>query len=145
MTTEQRAKQMRKALQLFAQTLTDENQMIEIASIYPIWKAGHTYIAGDVIQYGEAADDNVQLYSVVQDHTSQAHQPPDAPGMLAIYRPIVKSHSGTIDDPIPWIYGMDCYNGKYYTYNEHEYLCKSDMPACVWAPDSGIWQWELVA
>ena len=50
------------------------------------------------------------------------------------------------EDPIPWVYGMDCTNGLYYTYEGTLYLCKSDMKPCVWAPGSpGLWQWEAVS
>lgn len=42
--------------------------------------------------------------------------------------------------------GMDVYSWKYYFYNNHLYLAKSDMTACGWPPDTeGLWQWELVS
>ena len=65
--------------------------------------------------------------------------------MLAVYRPIDREHAGTLADPIPWVYGMDCYSGKYYVHGGITYLCKSDMLPCVWEPGSaGLWQWEAV-
>lgn len=76
----------------------------------------------------------------------EAHRPPGSPGMSAVYRPIVSGHAGTLDDPIPWVYEMDCYNGKYYSHGEQTYLCKQDMTPCVWAPGTaGVWQWEVVS
>ena len=66
--------------------------------------------------------------------------------MLAIYRPLMPEHEGTLDDTIPFVYGMDVYNGKYYSYNGSVYLAKADMLPCTWAPGTqGLWQWELVS
>lgn len=105
---------------------------------FEIWSPDMRYGADQVIQHEET------LYRVVQEvASSQEHQQPGGEGMLAVYRPIVPTASGTEDDPIPWIYGMDCSAGLYYSYNEQLYLCKGDMLPCVWPPDSGIWQWEV--
>ena len=73
--------------------------------------------------------------------------PPHDDGMLAIYRPINREHAGTADDPIPWVYGMDCYAGKHYSYNGKVYKVAEggDMTPCTWPPDSpGMWQWMEV-
>lgn len=51
---------------------------------------------------------------------------------MAVYRPIDTAHKGTMEDPIPWVYGMDCASGLYYSYNAAVYLCKADMKPCVW-------------
>lgn len=67
-------------------------------------------------------------------------------GMLAVYRPIDQVHEGTKEDPIPFVYGMDTEEGKYYAYEGITYLCKQDMIPCVWPPNTpGLWQWEVVA
>lgn len=73
-------------------------------------------------------------------------KPPHGEGMLAVYRPIDKGHAGTVDDPILWEYGMNCYEGKYYSHSGKTYLCKQNMTPCVWEPGTpGLWQWELVS
>ena len=85
------------------------------------------------------------LYRVVQPVTPQEHQPPNGEGMTAIYRPIDQTHAGTLEDPIPWAYGMDSEQGKYYSYNGKVYLCNLTMPGCIYAPDTpGLWQWSEV-
>lgn len=90
-----------------------------------------------------------QLYRIKQTElVSVESQPPEAEGMLAVYSPINPSHSGTVDDPIPWVYGMDCYAGKYYSYSGKVYKVAvgGDMAPCIWAPDTpDFWQWEEVA
>ena len=61
------------------------------------------------------------------------------------YRPLVPGHAGTIEDPIPWVSGMDVDEGKYYSFSRKTYLAKADMKPCVWTPGTpGLWQWEEV-
>lgn len=125
-----------------ATTLTDSQALGIQSDLYPVWPDGvdetGAYRAGQVIT------DNGSLYRVVQAVTPIESQPPHGEGMLAIYRPIDTGHAGTLEDPIPWVYGMDCTTGTYYSYNGTVYRCAGDMIPCVWYPDSGIWQWEAV-
>lgn len=115
--------------------LTDAEALTAPAAFEP-WAANRPYDKGQIVQHKGL------LYRLMADvDKSQEHQPPDADGMLAIYRPIVPTASGELDDPIPYVYGMDCTAGLYYIYNEAVYLCEGDMLPCVWPPDSGIWQW----
>lgn len=105
--------------------------------------------AGQPIQPGVCLTYNGQVYRMVQstEVTPQAHQPPGGEGMLAVYRPIDQEHAGTQADPIPWVSGMDCYAGKYYSYNGKIYRVAEGgtMAPCNWPPDtSGLWQWEEV-
>ena len=44
----QAAEQLRRALQMYANTLTEE-QALEIASVYPAWEAERAYAVGDII------------------------------------------------------------------------------------------------
>lgn len=141
------AKQFRAGVMTFASgatTITDK-QALSMASLFPVWPDGVNadgqYIENQVIQY------EGQLYRIAQPTvTPQEHQKPGGEGMLSVYRPIELSHAGTLEDPIPWVYGMDCYSGKYYSYNSKVYKCAGDMIPCVWEPGSaGVYQWELVS
>ena len=77
--------------------------------------------------------------------TPQEHQPPHGEGMLAIYRPIDTAHAGTQEDPVPFVYGMDTEQGKYYSFEGKTYLCNLTMTPCVWTPGTpGLWQWSEV-
>ena len=119
---------------------------LSIPDLLPCWD--ELLAAGQPIQPGVCLMHNGQCYRQVQSGpvTPQAHQPPGGEGMLAIYRPIEREHTGALADPIPWVYGMDCYSGKYYAHGGITYLCKSDMLPCVWEPGSaGLWQWEAVS
>ena len=135
---------MTRALAASVTTLSDTTALA-IPDLLPTW--AELLAAGQPIQPGVCLMHNGQCYRQVQSGpvTPQAHQPPSGEGMLAIYRPIDREHTGTPSDPIPWVYGMDCYQGKYYAHGGITYLCKSDMLPCVWEPGSaGLWQWEAV-
>ena len=127
------------ALASVSTTLTNE-QALSMPEFFPEWESGTDYIKGQIVIW------NDQLYHIEQDVTSLDSQSPDMEGMLAIYRPIMPEHEGTLEDPIPWVYGMDCYSGKYYSYNSKIYKCTGDMLPCVWEPGSaGVYQWEEIA
>lgn len=136
--------QMEVAIKLFVQTTTIEDDLaLQMPSMFKTWKE----VLKDGVQLKAETVLNLdgQLYRVVQPVTPQAHQRPDGEGMTAIYRPIDTTHQGSIDDPIPFVYGMDVTAGLYYSYLGKIYLCNQIIPGCVYAPDTiGLWQWEEV-
>ena len=141
--SDQQALSFVRSLAMTATTLSDK-EALSMPDILPTWS--------ELLERGEKIAEGVclmhawQCYRVVQAVTPIESQPPGADGMLAVYRPIDKEHAGTLEDPIPWVSGMDCYNGKYYSHEEQTYLCKQDMTPCVWAPGTeGVWQWEVVS
>lgn len=79
----QSAEQLRRVLQMFAATLTDE-QAMEVATVYDQWEAGKVCKTGQYLTYGENGVGDPQLYKVVQDHTSQADWTPDKTASLYI-------------------------------------------------------------
>lgn len=124
-------------------TALTDSQALSMPDILPTWEGllerGEKVLAGVCLMHSG------QCYRVVQEVIPIESQPPGADGMLAVYRPIDNEHAGTAVDPIPWVDGMDCYNGKYYSYQGKTYLCKQDMTPCVRAPGTpGLWQWEVV-
>lgn len=137
----------RAALVQTASFTAAEFSLLVKAELFPVWTAGETYPQGRRIQhegivYEVASADGV---------TAEAHQPPNGEGLLAVYRPLSTDPStgetptGTQDDPIPYIGGMDVVKDKYYSYNGKLYLANLNMPACVWPPDTaGLWQWTEV-
>lgn len=126
----------------------EEFSLLAKAELFPVWTAGETYPQGRRIQHEGI------VYKVVAADgvTAEAHQPPNGEGLLAVYRPLStdpttgETPTGTQDDPIPYIGGMDVVKDKYYSYNGKLYKANLNMPACVWDPDtSGLWQWTEVA
>ena len=113
------------------------------AQLFPLWQADTDYIADQRIQH------NGIVYRVVQAVHSLEHQAPDAEARLAIYEPLHSEegdHTGTVEDPIPFIYGMTTNADKFYSYKGNVYLCMAEMSPCIWYPDTpGLWQWELLS
>lgn len=77
----QAAEQFRKALQMFAASLSEE-QAMEVATIYDTWAVRKTYAVGEFVTYGSNSVGDPQLYKVVQAHTSQADWTPDITASL---------------------------------------------------------------
>ena len=70
------AEQFRKALQMFAASLPDE-QAMEIATVYPAWATNTAYTVDTIVSYGVNEVGDPQLYRCVQAHTSQSDWTPD--------------------------------------------------------------------
>ena len=137
--------QLRTAARLYVQQAAGipDNTALEMPDLFKTWD--EVLAAGAQLEANTILNNSGQLYRVVQAVTPQAHQAPHDEGMLAIYRPIDKQHAGTLEDPIPYVDGMDTEKDKYYSYNGKTYLCNLAMTPCVWAPDSpGLWQWTEV-
>lgn len=134
----QSAEQLRRALQMFAATLTEE-QAMEVATVYDAWAVGKAYTEGRYLTYGENSVGDPQLYKVVQAHTSQADWTPDK--TPALYTPIGLDDSGY---PI-WSQptgAHDAYNtGDIVDYNGTLY--KSLIDGNVYAPDAYPNGWEV--
>ena len=79
----QAAEQLRKALQMFAASLTDE-QAMEVVAVYDPWQIGKAYTVGEFLTYGVNGAGDPQLYKVVQAHTSQADWRPDVTPALYV-------------------------------------------------------------
>lgn len=133
----QKAEQFRKAVQLFAASLSDESAM-EVATIYDAWEPGKTYAAGTFLRYKENSVGDPQLYKVVQAHTSQVDWTPDATPSL--YVPIGLNDKGY---PV-WSKptgAHDAYNvGDIVDYNGTLY--KSLINGNVYSPDEYPTGWQ---
>ena len=133
----QAAEQMRRAIQLFAKTLPEE-QALEVAAMYPEWAAGRSYAVGDILRYGTNSVGDPQLYRVVQAHTSQADWTPEA--TPALYDAFGLNEQGY---PV-WSQpagAHDAYNqGDIVDYNGTLY--KSLVDGNVWTPGAydGLWE-----
>lgn len=74
-----KAKQLRRVIQLLANLLTDESQMMEIADIYPVWQpSDYKYKKGDIIRCGVNDDGEAQLYIVLKTHKTTPSITPDS-------------------------------------------------------------------
>ncbi len=137
--------QMEVAARRYVQAATDidDSSALSMPDLFKTW--AEVLAAGTELTKDTIINDGGVLYRVVQPVTPQEHQPPHGEGMLAIYRPIDTAHAGTQEDPVPFVYGMDTEQGKYYSFEGKTYLCNLTMTPCVWTPGTpGLWQWSEV-
>ena len=132
----QAAEQMRKAIQMYAANLTEEEALV-IASVYPEWNGnGINYKTGTWLRYGYDNIGDVCLYQVLQDHTSQPQWTPDS--ATSLYKRVGVSEDGTPKWVQP-VGATDAYNkGDIVEYNGKKYI--STIDANVWAPDVHGWE-----
>ena len=127
----QAAEAFRKALQMFAGSLSDEKAM-EVAAVFDPWAAGKTYAPGNYLTYGTNGVGDPQLYKVAQAHTSQADWTPDT--VPALYTAVGLDDAGY---PV-WAQptgAHDAYNtGDVVDYNGKLY--QSTMDGNIYAPDT---------
>lgn len=130
--------QFGKALQMFCQSLTDE-QAMEVATVYPKYVVGKAYKVDEMFTYGVNAVGDPQLYRVVQDHTAQEDwKPSETP---ALYTAIGLNASGypVFSQPTG---AHDAYNaGDIVDYNGTLY--KSLIDGNTYSPEAYPAGWEV--
>ena len=134
------AEQFRRALQMFAESLSDDRAM-EVATIYDAWMVGKAYAVGEFVTYGENAVGDPQLYKVVQAHTSQADWTPDVTASLYDAIGLDKSGHPVWSQPTG---AHDAYNtGDIVNYNGTLY--ESLMDGNTYSPDAYPAGWQEVS
>lgn len=109
--------------------IATDTQAIEIQSIYPTWKEGVQYVAGERVLYDEI------LYKVLTTHLSQADWTPDV--AFSLFAKVLVVDENTITEweqpnsTNPYMMGDKVvYNGKTYV---------STIDNNVWSPDAYGW------
>lgn len=112
--------------------IATDTQAIEIQSIYPIWKQGVQYVAGERVLYDEV------LYKVLINHFSQADWTPDV--AFSLFAKVLVVDENIIleweqpNSTNPYMAGDKViYNGSTYI---------STIDNNVWSPDT--YGWNLV-
>ena len=96
----------------------DDNTALRMTTFYPEWAENTEYTIGYKVQRGG------KLWRCIQAHTSQiGWEPENAP---ALWTEICETHSGTLEDPIPYNGNMALESGKYYSQNSKIYRCTRD-------------------
>lgn len=137
----QAAEQLRRALQMFALTLTDDEAM-EIATVYPVWAANTKYAANTIVAWGENEVGDPQLYRCVQEHTSQEDWTPDL--VPALWTPI-----GIAGDGVPIWSRPTGSHDAYNTDDRVHYPDKADpiyaslIDGNIWSPDEYPAGWQM--
>ena len=136
------AEQLRKALQMFAQSLSDDAAM-EVATVYPEWTVNTAYKINEMVTYGENEVGDPQLYRCVQAHTSQADWTPDA-------TPALWTAIGVAPDNIPiWSQptgAHDAYNigDRVHYPGKDDPVYESLINGNVYSPDAYPQGWKTV-
>lgn len=134
------ALEFRKAVQLFAGTLTDEASLMTIASVYPPFYVGYSYKTGDIFSYGVNSVGDPQLYQVLQDHVSAEEWLPG--NSVSLYKKVGVTEDGT---PI-WVQPLgatDAYKkGDQVMYKDEKY--ESLIDANVWSSEAYPGGWKKV-
>ncbi len=114
------ARALKAAIDSAAGMLTDI-QAVKAKAIFPTW----TSLIGTAATVGQRFRHGDTLYKVRSEHTFSAKWVPGVE-TASLYTAIDEAHSGTIDDPIPWVPPMELVNGKYYTQGGKLYSCWRD-------------------
>ena len=96
----------------------DDNTALRMLDFYPEWAAGTAYTVGYKVKR------NGKLWRVRQAHTSQTGWEPE--NAASLWEQINETHSGTIDDPIPYSGNMALTAGLYYMQDWVIYKCTRD-------------------
>lgn len=96
----------------------DDNTALRMTTFYPEWAADTEYTTG------YKAQRSGRLWRCLQTHTSQAGWEPE--NAASLWTEICESHSGTLEDPIPYNGNMALESGKYYSQDSKIYRCTRD-------------------
>lgn len=126
----QAAEQMRKAIQMYAANLSEDEALV-IASVYPDWDGNNkSYKTGDWLKYGEDELGDARLYQVLQDHTSAPEWTPDT--ATSLYKRVGISEDGTPKWVQP-VGATDAYKkGDVVEHKDAKWV--SDIDNNVWEP-----------
>jgi hypothetical protein len=137
----QTALELRKALQLFLNTLDPDTQaaeMMAVATVFPAYETGKAYKVKDVFSYGVNSVGNPQLYQVLQEHISSEEWKPDT--TTSLYKAIGMTEEGYPEWVQP-VGASDSYN-KGDVVSRNGVVWRSTVDNNVWEP--GVYGWEVV-
>ena len=100
--------------------ISNEEALDYMAIIYP-WE----YYLDKTLEVGMLVVYEDKPWRVRQTHAPLEIYPPSLE-TASLYEAIDKEHSGTLDDPIPYMPPMDVFEGKYYIEDGKRYLCIRD-------------------
>ena len=120
---------LRYHIETAVQTLTD-SEALEALVLHPEWDADTDYLADYKVRRGG------RLWRCIQAHTSQIGWEPE--NAASLWTEICESHSGMLEDPIPYSGNMALESGKYYSQNSKIYRCTRDTVNPVYNALSGL-------
>ena len=119
---QQNASQARLTAMLINTYDLSDEQALQVKDLYPAWSE----LIGQTLQKDFKLQHDGKLYKVLQAHTAQADWVPgvDTASLYAVVSAsATEEHTGTQDDPIPYVQMMVLEKDKYYTQDDVLYLC----------------------
>lgn len=108
----------------------DGNEALTAKALYPTFDS----IVGKEVKLGFKFTYGDKLWSVAQPKlTIEQHYGPGI-GTESLYSEVCETHSGTLEDPIPYDGNVALENGKYYIQSGAIYLCNRDTVNPVYQP-----------
>lgn len=101
------------------------NKALEMQVLFPIWGQEDAEFGKEVevgFRLRVVKEDSDVLYEVIQKHTlSEVWEP--GLDTASLYKVVDAEHSGTLEDPIPYIPPMEIFVDKYYSQDGSIYKC----------------------
>jgi hypothetical protein len=124
MTYTERAMHLRPVIEQLSQSLDDSTALTAV-ELFPQRKE---LVDNSVkVKKGFRFQYDNKLYRTEQpEYTFVRYDVPGATGTESLFSKIDVSHTGTIENPIPFEKNMEIFNGLYYTQYDVLYLCTRD-------------------
>ena len=115
------ARKLRPIIEQAMQSING-NDALTARSMYPTFES----IIGKTVKQGFKFTHNGKLWRTEQpEMTIQEHYAPGM-GTESLYSEVCETHTGTLEDPIPYNGNMALESGKYYSQNSKIYRCTRD-------------------
>ena len=115
------ARKLRPIIEQAMQSI-DGNDALTARSMYPTFES----IIGKTVKQGFKFTHGGKLWKTEQpEMTIQEHYVPGT-GTESLYSEVCETHSGTLEDPIPYNGNMALESGKYYSQDSKIYRCTRD-------------------
>ena len=112
--------------------LTDK-EALSVKEFYPHWED----FIGKTLEMGFVVLHNDNLYRSRQTHTAQSDWYPSL-STASLYEVVEVEHTGTKEDPIPYVVPMEIFEDKYYTEEGKVYRCTRDSGTALSHPLSAL-------
>lgn len=121
----ERARELRAVIESAVSSL-DDSAALKAVELYPQWAPGMELASGVRVCRGD------KLYRVKDGKGHIAAEGWEPEITESLFERVCDTHSGELEDPIPYEGNMVLENGKYYTQGGITYLCTRDTGTAVY-------------
>lgn len=127
------AVQMRRIIEDSVQNIESDINALAVKDLYPEWSK----LVGKTVDSGFRFAYHGGLFKVLQSHTINETWVPGV-GTESLYTRLDDTHTGSKDDPVPYVGNMRLVVGLYYIQNDELYQCVRDSINPVYNPLSDL-------